>query len=115
MVTALLVLLARPLLSLYGAGFSAGPAVFSLLVATTIPTVVANVYIQQLVGSRRMWTQLFVQLPYVTAMLLDFVLLVPRFQGWGYALALMAGALVFAASAGWLHRRARAAGSARSG
>lgn len=105
LVTVLLVLLARPLLSLYGAEFPAGAMVFSLLVATTVPTVVANVYMQQLVGSGRLWTQFFVQLPYVAAMMLGFVLLVPRMQGLGYALALVASTLVFAVSAGWLHWR----------
>ncbi len=98
-VSIVLVLLSRPLLALYGPEFQAGTLTFALLVLSTVPTVVANVYMQKLVGSGRMWLQLIVQLPVYASLLLGFAWLVPHQQAEGYAISMMAASLVFGACA----------------
>jgi O-antigen/teichoic acid export membrane protein len=103
-------LAAVPLLSLYGTGFAAGAWVFVLLVASTVPAVVANVYMQELVGSGRLWRQLWIHLPMAVTMAGGFVLLVPRQQGLGYAITVLAGALVLLASGAIAARSSRMEG-----
>lgn len=88
---------AKPLLTLYGDGFASGRWAFSLVVVSTVPMVVAQVYMQQLVGAARMWRQLWLHTPFLAVMAGLFLVLVPRYQALGYAASLLAGALVFVA------------------
>ena len=83
------------LLKLYGAGFEAGKEAFAVIVLSSVPTVIANVYMQELVGSARMWRQLWLHTPFLVVMTLAFALLVPRYYAVGYAYSLLAGSLVF--------------------
>lgn len=95
----LLVVFSGPLLTMYGKGFSSGETVFSILVVTTIPQVISNIYMQNLVGSGKLWLQLWLHLFLVIPMGLAFVVLIPVYQGIGYAAATAVGAIAFAISA----------------
>jgi O-antigen/teichoic acid export membrane protein len=104
-------------LSLYGPDFASGRVAFCIVVLSTIPTVVANVYMQELVGAARMWRQLWMQTPSLVVLSAGFVWLVPKYQAIGYAVTLLLGALallgpVMAADVwGERRKRTRAAGS----
>ncbi len=104
----LLAALARPLLAMYGPGFTAGATLFVLIVASTVPAVIANVYMQELVGQGRMWRQVWLHVPMTAVLLAGFVWSIPRFQGQGYAWTLAAGTTIFLASA-WFAARADSA------
>lgn len=82
------------IMNLYGGGFAQGRLAFCLIVLSTIPAVVANVYLQELVGAARMWRQLWLQIPYLLAMGFLFAVLIPRFHVLGYAVAMLFGASV---------------------
>ena len=101
-----LVILAAPLLALYGQEFAGGRMIFAILVATTVPAVLANVFMQELVGAGRLWRQLVVHLPMVLVTALGFHFLIPQSQGVGYAISVAASAVVFLISAAVAHRRA---------
>jgi O-antigen/teichoic acid export membrane protein len=85
------------ILSWYGSGFEAGRTAFCLMVLSTIPSVVANVYLQELVGAARMWRQLWLHGPYVIALSISFFFLVPRYQALGYAASVLIGSVVLLA------------------
>ncbi|MEO6222975.1 MAG: oligosaccharide flippase family protein [Vicinamibacterales bacterium] len=85
------------ILSLYGTGFAAGRMAFCLMVLSTIPSVVANVYLQELVGAARMWRQLWLHGPYVIALSISFFVLVPKYQALGYAASVLIGSVVLLA------------------
>ena len=93
----LLVAASGLILSLYGSGFEAGRTAFCLMVLSTIPSVVANVYLQELVGAGRMWRQLWLHGPYVIALSISFFFLVPRYQALGYAASVLIGSVVLLA------------------
>jgi O-antigen/teichoic acid export membrane protein len=94
-VTALVMVAASGLImSWYGSGFEAGRTAFCLMVLSTIPAVVANVYLQELVGAARMWRQLWLHGPYVLALSVSFFILVPKYQAVGYAASVLIGAVV---------------------
>lgn len=86
------------IMSMYGAGFVAGRVAFSVIVLSTVPMVVANVYMQELVGSARMWRQFSLHVPFAIAMGLGFCLLVPRYGVNGYACTLLLGSVVLLGS-----------------
>lgn len=98
-ISALIILLSGPLLGLYGTEFRAGQTIFAILVATTVPMVVANVHMQELVGAGLLWRQLALHVPMVLVLAIGFALLIPHFAGLGYAIAVAAASLVFVASA----------------
>jgi O-antigen/teichoic acid export membrane protein len=102
--TLVLSVLAGPLLSLYGNGFAAGAWIFVVLVASTVPTVLANVYMQELVGQGRMWQQLLLHLPMSGVLALGFTVLVPRMQGAGYAWTVLGGSLALLAAGAYAAR-----------
>ncbi|MEJ5207446.1 MAG: oligosaccharide flippase family protein [Burkholderiaceae bacterium] len=83
------------ILGLYGQEFSGGRMAFSLIVLSTIPMVVANVYMQELVGAGRMWRQLWMHGPFLTILFVSLLLLVPMYGAFGYALSTFFGALAF--------------------
>jgi O-antigen/teichoic acid export membrane protein len=104
----LLGLLARPLLAMYGPGFGSGAALFTVIVASTVPAVMANVYMQELVGHGRLWRQLWLHVPMTLVLLAGFAWSIPRWQGTGYARTLALGTTVFMVNA-WLAYRLDAA------
>jgi O-antigen/teichoic acid export membrane protein len=96
-----IILLSHPLLEMYGSGFSDGGMIFGILVATTVPMVVANVHMQELVGAGLLWRQLALHVPMVALMGVGFILLIPRMAGLGYAIAVASASLLFLACATW--------------
>lgn len=95
----LLVFFSGPLLTMYGKEFSGGKMVFAILVVTTIPQILSNVYMQNLVGSGKLWLQLWLHLFLIIPMGVAFVVLIPIYQGIGYAVATAVGAIIFLGSA----------------
>jgi len=89
-----IVALSGVIISIYLPGFQTGRTAFCLMVLSTIPSVVANVYLQELVGAARMWRQLWLHGPYVAALSIGFFLLVPRYQALGYAASVVIGSVV---------------------
>jgi len=83
------------ILALYGEGFQEGQLAFSLIVLSTIPAAVANVYMQQLVGAAKMWRQLWLHCPFLVVMCACFMLLVPKYHAAGYSISILVGAMVF--------------------
>jgi len=75
------------ILLLYGKGFSGGAFVFSLVVASAVPQVIAGVYLQHLVAKGHMWQQLFLHLWLVVPLGIGFAILIPHFHSEGFALA----------------------------
>jgi O-antigen/teichoic acid export membrane protein len=90
----LMVALSGLIIAFHFPGFPAGRLAFCLIVLSTIPSVVANVYLQELVGAARMWRQLWLHGPYVIALGVSFFFLVPRYQALGYALSVLIGSIV---------------------
>lgn len=88
--------LAPMILKTYGAGFAGGDLVFSLVIASTLPQAMANVYLQELSAKGLMWRQNFLYLGLVVPMFAGFYLLIPSYQGIGYALANLASWVIFA-------------------
>ena len=82
------------ILGFYGQEFAGGRMAFSLIVLSTIPMVVANVYLQELVGAGRMWRQLWLHGPFLATMLASLLVLVPKFQMLGYSISLLLSAAV---------------------
>jgi len=82
------------IMAAYGSGFAAGRLAFCLIVFSTIPSVVAGVYIHELVGTARMWRQFWLHVPSLIALSVSFALLVPRYQAMGYAAAVLIGTIV---------------------
>jgi O-antigen/teichoic acid export membrane protein len=80
-----LIVAARAILSLYGGGFTAGVSVFALLVVSSLPQVVAGVYLQHLVATGRMWRQLWTYLYLVVPLAIGYLLFVPAYHAMGFA------------------------------
>jgi O-antigen/teichoic acid export membrane protein len=97
----MIVALARPILGLYGQEFRGGAAIFSLLVASSIPQVIAVLYLQQLVAQGRMWLQLRMYLWLVVPMSVGYLAAIPIWGGAGFAMtnliawSILAAALAF--------------------
>jgi hypothetical protein len=85
------------IISIWFPGSETGRLAFCLMVLSTIPSVVANVYLQELVGAARMWRQLWLHGPYVIALAISFFFLVPRYQSLGYATSMLIGSVVLLA------------------
>jgi O-antigen/teichoic acid export membrane protein len=86
------------ILRLYGNGFAEGSLAFSLIVLSTVPNVVANVYLQHLVGAAKMWQQLWLHCPFLVVMSTCFLFLVPRLHALGYSVALLLSSIVLLAT-----------------
>lgn len=95
-VVAVMAVFAEPLLGIYGSSFIGGKYIFLLLLATSIPQVVAQVHMQKLVGSGRMWLQFWLHVPFFFCLLTGFIFLIPDYSGLGYAVTMMTSTLVFA-------------------
>src|SRR2546421_4136096 len=85
-----LVVLSSLVLRLYGPGFLVGRLPLSLILLSTVPTVLANVYLQELLGAARLWRQLALYIPCFGIQLVGFWLLVPRFAALRIGIALLA-------------------------
>jgi O-antigen/teichoic acid export membrane protein len=88
-----LVVFSSLVLRLYGPDFLAGRLSFTLILLSAVPTVLANVYLQELLGAARLWRQLVLYIPYFGVQLVGFWLLVPRFGALGFGIVLIAGSL----------------------
>lgn len=82
------------IMAAYGSGFEQGRLAFCLIVLSTVPVVVAGVYLYELVGSGRMWRQLWLHVPSLAALSIGFAVLVPKYHAVGYGAALLIGATV---------------------
>lgn len=98
-VVIVLVAASKLILSLYGKDFHDGAWVFAILMVATIPKVLADVHMQDLVGHGRMWRQFWLYLPMMIAALAGFLVLLPALGGLGYAWTMLASASVFLAVA----------------
>ena len=83
------------LLSLYGKDFRSGWLEFAILMAAVVPQVLANVYMQELVGRGRMWRQFLLYLPLLLVAGLGFLLMVPRWGGLGFACSVFLARVTF--------------------
>lgn len=104
------------IMAAYGSGFEQGRLAFCLIVLSTVPVVVAGVYLQELVGAGRMWRQLWLHVPSLAALSVGFAVLVPKYHATGYGAALLIGAtvlLVQLAAADAAGRRKHAGSGAR--
>lgn len=81
------------ILQAYGPGFASGHMAFTLMVWSTVPGILANVYLQELVGAARMWLQLRLYAPSLLLSAGAFLVLIPRFGAVGYASALLLGSV----------------------
>lgn len=82
------------IMAAYGSGFAEGRLAFCLIVLSTVPLVVAEGYIHELVGSARMWRQLWLHVPSAIALLVSLAVLVPGYRAAGYGASLVIGAVV---------------------
>lgn len=95
-IVALTSLLSPLILQAYGSGFSEGRLPFILIVASTAPAAYANVFLQYLVSSGRMWETLAWQAGQNALLLVLLVIVVPTFGVVGFSLATLLVAAVFA-------------------
>lgn len=86
------------ILAAYGHEFAGGRMAFALVVASAAPSVMANVYLQEMVGKGRMWRQLLLYGPHVLVLWTSFVILVPRYLAIGYGASLLAGSVALLAT-----------------
>lgn len=86
------------LLRAYGPEFSKGQLAFCLIVASCIPMVVSQIYVQHLIGAALMWRVFWLNVPHLAVWLTCLVYMVPRYAATGYAVAALTSALVLAAT-----------------
>jgi O-antigen/teichoic acid export membrane protein len=96
LVSVALAALSPLILLLYGPGFSDGAFVFSLVVVSSVPQVIAGVYLQHLVAKGQMWQQLLLHLWLVVPLSLGYATMVPRFHGVGFAITHLFAWSIFA-------------------
>lgn len=89
--------LAPLILALYGPAFAGGVLVFSLIIASAIPQVIAGVYLQHLVANGQMWRQFQLYLLLIVPMAIGFITTIPRFQSTGFAVTNLLAWIIFAA------------------
>lgn len=94
-----MIALAPLILALYGPAFADGVLVFSLVVVSAIPQVIAGVYLQHLVAKGQMWRQFHFHLVLVVPMAIGFITTIPKFLGTGFAVTNLLAWSLFAA---WL-------------
>lgn len=95
--TAVLALASEGILRLYGPDFVAGRLVFCLILLSSVPTAITNVYMHQLVGTGRMWKVFWLHCPHFVIWLACIVLLVPKYQALGFAAATLISIVVLMA------------------
>jgi O-antigen/teichoic acid export membrane protein len=101
----LLVSASSLILSLYGSKFVNGTVVFSIIVASSIPQVIAGVYMQHLVAKGRMWEQLTMYLFLVVPLGIGYLILVPPYHGLGFAVTQVVAWASFSTALSLTHSR----------
>jgi len=97
LLVSLALIAASPLiLALYGRDFAGGTVVFGLLVLSSLPQVIAGVYMQNLVAKGRMWQQLWLHFWLVIPLGAGYFTMVPRFHSIGFAVTYLVGWSTFA-------------------
>ncbi|HEY8154709.1 MAG TPA: oligosaccharide flippase family protein [Myxococcota bacterium] len=94
-VSTALILLSTSLLALYGSEFVGGRLVFCMVVASTVPQVLVNVYMQSLLGRGLLWRALLLHGPVLVVSLVGYVVLVPRYAAIGFAGTTLVSAIAF--------------------
>lgn len=88
-----LILVAPWIMLAYGPGFQTGLIPFGLILLSTVPTAVSNVYIQEMIGAAKMWRQFWIQSPYAVLLAAIFFFAVPAYGAMGYAAGLLIAAV----------------------
>ena len=96
LVVAVLAALVQPILGLYGDGFIGGKYIFVLIIATAVPQIIAQVYMQKLVGDGQLWLQFWLHLPFAVCLLVGFIFLIPAYAGLGFAATMVTSTLIYA-------------------
>ena len=94
-VSSVLIIFAAPLLGMYGQDFLNGRFVFIILVASTIPQVLVNVYMQNFVGRGELWRVLLMHSPMLAGSFIGYMILVPQYAAFGFAITTLASGIVF--------------------
>jgi O-antigen/teichoic acid export membrane protein len=94
-ISVVLMLLSSWILSLYGQAFMQGVPIFCVLVSSTVPTVLSDVYMQKMVGRAELWKVFFLHIPLVAVSVLGYLLLIPQWHGEGYAVVSLITACLF--------------------
>jgi O-antigen/teichoic acid export membrane protein len=92
LVSAVVIAAAPFLLLAYGPEFAKGRTIFSLIVASSVPQVVAGIYTQYLVAKGLAWRQFFVMTCGALPMLAGGLLFIPKYGGLGFAFVSLAAA-----------------------
>ena len=103
LIAVLLVSGSHVILGLYGPAFVGGSLVFSLLVLSSVPQVIAGVYMQHFVAKGQMWQQLLMYVSLALPLGLGYTVLVPRYHGMGFAGTNLAAWTTFAAALALTH------------
>lgn len=82
------------ILTLYGPEFTVGRLEFCLILLSCVPTVVTNVFMNQMVGAGRMWRVLWLHFPYFVVWAGCIVMLIPKYKATGFAWSLLISAAV---------------------
>lgn len=75
------------ILRLYGPDFTDGNFVFSIMLVSAVPQVVAGAFLQNMVAKGLMWRQLVLHLWLVVPLGIGFAVLVPMYESNGFAIA----------------------------
>lgn len=94
-VAAVLIVSSEFIMGLYGNEFLEGRSAFAMIILSTVPAIVSNVFMMELVGTGRMWRQLILNMPFVIVMGICFLVLVPLYGVNGYAFSLLVGSVIF--------------------
>jgi len=94
-VSSVLIALSRPLLATYGPGFVEGRLVFSILIASAIPQVLVNVYMNNLVGRGKLWQVFGMHIPVSVLQLACYFVLIPQYGLTGFAATVFGSTISF--------------------
>lgn len=86
------------LLRIYGRGFTGGTLVFAVLVLSTVPQVVVNIYCQHFLARAQVWKMLALHLWLVIPMAVSYWLLIPAYHSLGFAISNLVSWSIFAAA-----------------
>ena len=84
--SAVMILLSPWILLLYGSKFSDGTLVFSLVIASSVPQVIAGIYMQNLVAKGQMRRILLLHLWLVIPMCAGYQIAIPQYHSIGFAI-----------------------------
>lgn len=84
------------LLRIYGRGFSGGSLVFAILVLSTVPQVVVNIFCQHFLARAQVWKMLGLHLWLVIPLGVSYWLLIPTYHSLGFAISNLVSWSIFA-------------------